>query len=307
MAEKFDDGQPGSERIAVIGLGEMGHAMALNLHDRGWDVVGCDPSPAARNRVENWIEVRSQTGDIGPIHAAVLSLPGAREVETITRGLVDSTGCSIVIDTTTSHPQTSRSLEMWMHGQGGGFIDAPVSGGKVLAREGLVSAFVGGNPEEVAVATPLLDAITGGKWRHMGGPGAGNVTKLINNIMVATHLLVTAEAFSVGMEYGLDPHNITEAISSASGSSAVTEVNLPRWILNSSYNSAFAYNLMARDALLATEVADQLGLKTPVLKEVAERWKRLKTDLAADDDFNRAVPLFIQQTGCDKPIQYSTQ
>lgn len=307
MSEEMHTALAHSERVAVVGLGEMGHAMALNLKDRGWNVVGCDPSPAARARVEEWVDVCDSVRDLGPVQAAVLSLPGAKEVESTCRELVDATGCDLIIDTTTSHPRTSRSLADWMHEHGRGFIDAPISGGKVLAREGLVSSFVGGHPEDVAIATSLLDALTGGKWRHMGGPGSGNVTKLMNNIMVATHLLVTSEAFSIGMEYGLDPQDITEAISSASGRSAVVEVNLPRWILNDSYNSAFAYRLMARDALLATDVAEQLGLSVPVLKDVADRWSDIEDRLLPDDDFNRAVPVFIEQTGCEKPIQYSTQ
>ena len=307
MADHVQDLDGKSDKVAVVGLGEMGHAMALNLKDRGWNVVGCDPSPSARERVEKWIEVCASVSEIGPVHAAVLSLPGAREVESLCPELVAATGCALVIDTTTSHPNTSRLIAEQLHADDHGFIDAPISGGKTLAREGLVSAFVGGWAEDVARATPLLDALTGGKWRHMGGPGSGNITKLMNNIMVATHLLVTAEAFAIGMEYGLDPQDITEAISSASGRSAVVEVNLPRWILNDSFNSAFAYRLMSRDALLATEVADELGLSVPILKDVATRWKDLEGDLTADADFNRAVPLFIEQTGCYKPIQYSNQ
>lgn len=291
-------------RVAVVGLGAMGHAMALSLHDRGCSVIGCDPSPRARSSVEQWIDVCPDVSALGTVNAAVLSLPGADEVDSTTRRLAEESDCPLVIDTSTSHPETSRELAQLMRTLNRVFVDAPISGGKTLAREGLVSAFVGGYPEDVAAAAPVLDALTGGKWRHMGGPGSGNVTKLVNNVMVATHLLVAAEAFSIGLEYGLNPQDITEAISTASGRSAAVEVNLPRWILNDSYNSAFAYRLMSRDASLATEVAAQLGLTVPVLREVAERWKSLEATLTPDDDFNLAVPAFLSQTGCSKPIKY---
>lgn len=297
----------GNEKIAVVGLGQMGYAMALNLCDRGWPVIGCDPSPAARKRVDGRIEVFASITEAGEVRTALLSLPGASEVDVSTRQLVEASNCLMVIDTTTSTPATSCALAEWMRIQGRIFVDAPVSGGMVLARSGILSAFVGGYPEDVATATQVLDAITGGKWRHMGGPGSGNVTKLMNNIMVASHLLVTAEAFSIGLEYGLDPQDMTQAISSASGRSAVVEVNFPQWILNDGYDSAFAYRLMARDALLAIEVAGKLGLSLPVLRDVAERWKALERSLAADEDFNRAVPLFLEQTGCIRPIRYSTE
>jgi len=296
-----------NEKIAVVGLGEMGHAMALNLCDRGWPVIGCDPSPAARKRVDERMEVCSSIADAGEVKTALLSLPGACEVDVSTRQLVEASNCLLVVDTTTSRPETSHSLAEWMRSQGRVFVDAPVSGGKILARAGILSAFVGGFPEDVATATQILDALTGGKWRHMGGPGSGNVTKLMNNIMVASHLLVTAEAFSIGMAYGMDPQDITQAVSAASGRSAVVEVNFPNWILNDGYDSGFAYQLMARDALLAIEVAGKLGLSLSVLRDIAERWQDLEQSLTPDDDFNRAVPLFMEQTGCVRPIRYSTE
>jgi 3-hydroxyisobutyrate dehydrogenase len=294
-----------NEKIAVIGLGQMGYAIALNLHDRGWPVIGCDPCPDARERVEGCMEVFSSIGEVGQVGMAVLSLPGSGEVEVSTRHLVEATNCSLVVDTSTSVPETSRSLAEWMRSQGRSFIDAPVSGGTVLARAGTLSAFVGGFPEDVAAATRVLHAITGGKWRHMGDPGSGNVTKLMNNIMVASHLLVTAEALSIGMAYGLDPQDITQAISASSGRSAVVEVNLPQWILNDGYDSAFTYRLMARDARLALEVAGELGLEVPVLRDVADRWQDLEQSLSPNDDFNRAVPVFMAQTGCVRPIRHS--
>jgi 3-hydroxyisobutyrate dehydrogenase len=293
------------ERVAVVGLGAMGHAMALNLHDRGYSVIGCDPSPLARSNVEHCIDVCPDISELGTVNAAVLSLPGADEVDSTTRWLADESDCPLVIDTSTSHPTTSRELAQLMRKLSRVFIDAPISGGKSLAREGLVSSFVGGYPEDVVVAAPVLDALTGGKWRHMGGPGSGNVTKLINNVMVATHLLVVAEAFSIGLEYGLDTHDLTEAIGTASGRSAAVEVNLPRWIINGSYDSAFAYRLMTRDASLAMNLAADLGLSVPVLTEVAKRWKGLESTLAPNDDFNLAVPAFLSETGCGQPIRYS--
>lgn len=307
MHERDDasfDAHPHEPRVAVVGLGEMGHALALNLREREYSVLGCDPSPSARARVRGRIDVASDLREVGSAGAIILSLPGATEVDEVVRRIKRDTHCHLVIDTTTSHPETSRAMAALLREDGRAFVDAPISGGKTLAREGLVSSFVGGHPEDVVEAASLLDAVTGGNWRHMGGPGSGNVTKLMNNALVASHILATAEAFAIGMQFGLDPHDITEAIASASGRSAILEVNLPRWVLNGAYDSGFAYGLMARDARLATEVASVIGVDVPLLHEVVNRWEGLAPGLTSEDDFNRALPAFLEQAGCSRPVEY---
>jgi 3-hydroxyisobutyrate dehydrogenase len=273
-------------RIAVIGLGAMGGAMAATLRRGGWDVIGFDPSETARSMAaENGIETTAQLEDLSGTPYVVLSLPSAGIVETTVPKLLATPGTVAIIDTTTSEPGTSRNLAELTEQQGTSFVDAPVSGGRDGAVTGSLSAFVGGTASALSAARPVLQALTGGRYNHIGGPGSGNVVKLLNNVLAAANLVSVGEALGVAKAYGIDLQTAAESISGASGGSKVSANMYPNWVLTGSHDSGFSMGLMARDAALAVDIAEQVGESPELLAVVARQWQESLAALGPAADF----------------------
>lgn len=273
-------------RVAVIGLGAMGGAMAAALHRAGWDVTGFDPSDSARAAAsEAGIATTANLADVAGTAYAVLSLPAASIVETTVPQLLAAPGTVAIIDTTTSEPGTSKHMAELAEARGAAFVDAPVSGGRDGAATGSLSAFVGATDAALAAAEPVLLALTGGKYSHIGGPGSGNVVKLLNNVLAAANLVSVGEALGVAKAYGIDPATAAASISEASGGSKVSANMYPNWVLSGTHNSGFSLGLMARDAALAVEVAAQIGEKPALLAAVAGQWQEALAVLGPRADF----------------------
>lgn len=273
-------------RIAVIGLGAMGGAMAATLHQAGWAVTGFDPSDAARAAAaDTGIPTTDNLADLAGTPYAVLSLPAASIVETTVPQLLAAPGTVAIIDTTTSEPATSKHMAGLAEAQGAAFVDAPVSGGRDGAATGTLSAFVGATDAALAAAEPVLLALTGGKFSHIGGPGSGNVVKLLNNVLAAANLVSVGEALGVAKAYGIDPAKAAASISEASGGSKVSANMYPNWVLTGTHDSGFSLGLMARDAALAVEVAAQIGESPALLAAVADQWQGALAVLGPRADF----------------------
>lgn len=278
--------EPQNNRVAVIGLGAMGGAMAATLHKAGWDVTGFDPSDAAREAAEETgISTADNLAAVAGTPYAVLSLPAASIVESTVPQLLAVPGTVAIIDTTTSEPATSKRMAELAETQGAAFIDAPVSGGRDGAATGSLSAFVGATDAALEAAVPVLLALTGGNFSHIGGPGSGNVVKLLNNVLAAANLASVGEALGVAKAYGIDPATAAASISGASGGSKVSAAMYPNWILTGSHDSGFSMGLMARDASLAVDVAAQIGEKPALLAAVASQWQDALAMLGPKADF----------------------
>ena len=278
--------EPQNNRVAVVGLGAMGGAMAATLHKAGWDVTGFDPSEAARAAAtETGISTTDTLSSLAGTPYAVLSLPAARMVETTVPQLLAEPGTVAIIDTTTSEPGTSKRMAELAEIHGAAFIDAPVSGGRDGAATGTLSAFVGATDAALKAAEPVLQALTGGNYSHIGGPGSGNVVKLLNNVLAAANLASVGEALGVAKAYGIDPVTAAASISGASGGSKVSANMYPSWVLTGSHDSGFSMGLMARDASLAVDVAEQIGEKPALLTAVASQWQDALAILGPKADF----------------------
>lgn len=273
-------------RIAVIGLGSMGGAMAATLHHAGWEVTGFDPSEAARSAAsEAGIATTANIEDLAGTPYAVLSLPSAKIVESTVPRLLSAPGTVAIIDTTTSEPATSKLMASLAAENGAAFLDSPVSGGRDGAASGTLSAFVGATDAALAAAEPVLLALTGGKYNHIGGPGTGNVVKLLNNVLAAANLVSVGEALGVAKAYGIDPAKAAASISEASGGSKVSATMYPNWVLSGTHNSGFSLGLMARDAALAVDVAKQIGESPALLAAAASQWQEALAVLGPAADF----------------------
>lgn len=280
--------------VGVIGLGRMGLGMAANLAAKGFAALGLDPAPERRTlAAERGIAI---AGDLAALCArsaiVIASLPTAAHVEAVMEGadgfLAHARPGAVFVDTTTSEASVSRRLAGLAAARSLGFLDAPVSGGPAGAEAGTLTMMIGGDAAHLDRAMPALEAISARRL-HVGPPGAGNVAKLVNNLLVGAHLLTVSEAVRLSEAAGVPAADVLAVVNAASGRSAVSEVNYPRWVLNGAFDSGFTMGLMRKDVRLAAALAAETGADLPVSALVARIWADSAARLADGEDFNRIV------------------
>lgn len=279
--------------VGVVGLGSMGFGMAKSLIEKEFQVIGFDLSPERSQAVAalGGRGAPSLADVFAVADFVVFSLPTARDVESVVSANLDTLSKRrgtrvVIIDTSTSEPAVSRALAARLDELGIGFLDAPVSGGPGGAATGKLAMMIGGSQEDVALARPVIEAMAA-KILHVGASGAGNIAKLVNNLLVAAHMLTTAEGLKLAAAAGLDPVAALGVLNAASGKSFLSEVHFPTWILSDRFDSGFSMGLMRKDVRLARELADQVGARLPVTEFVGELWAASKEHLADSDDFTR--------------------
>jgi 3-hydroxyisobutyrate dehydrogenase len=280
--------------VAVIGLGQMGLGMATTLASKGFRVLGCEVSAERRAAAQAQGIACVPLAEAAAAPVAILSLPLAKHVEAVVEGadglLARMAKGSVIVDTTTSEAKVSRRLAALAEARGVAFLDAPVSGGVSGAASGNLTMMIGGSAEAVATAKPVLDAMAA-RVVHIGASGAGNVAKLVNNLLVAAHLLTVSEAMRLAEAAGVPTEDVLKVVNTSTGRSAISEINYPRWISSGTFDSGFTMGLMRKDVRLALELAVESGARLPVSQHVADIWSASVAQLADGEDFNRIVTL----------------
>lgn len=279
------------ETIGVVGLGNMGFGMAATLAAKGFRVSATDISEArAAAAAEAGIRFTTLADLLATSDAIVCSLPLARDVEAVVTtpgGLLERRDRKVVvIDTSTSDPGTSRRLAARLADAGHGLLDAPVSGGPSGAAQGTLTMMVGGAEADFALALPVLSAMSA-KAVHVGPSGAGNIAKLVNNLLVAAHLVTMGEGMRLAEKAGLSAQEAIAVVNTASGRSAVSEVMFPRWVLTNSFDSGFSAGLMRKDVRLALELAAESAVDLPLCAHAAEIWNSTRETIPDTADFTR--------------------
>lgn len=289
MAEISGAPGPGAV-VGFVGLGNMGSPMAGRLAEAGYTVRGYDADPTVSRAfakttgraiaVDGAAEVADQAAVV------ILMLPGSAVVRSVLfdDGLLDRLAPgTLLVDMSSSEPIQTRDLAAAAGERGVPMVDAPVSGGVRGARQGSLTIMTGGAPEAVESLRGLLE-VMGGKILHVGPVGAGHALKALNNLLSATHLLVSSEAMVVGQEFGLDPSVMLEAINGSSGRSGSTEVKWPKFMLERSFDSGFGLRLMLKDMRIAVELADATGWPSRLGRAAVELWARAADQLPPDAD-----------------------
>lgn len=276
--------------VGVIGLGSMGLGMAQTLAGKGFRTFGFDLSAqrAALAEESGIVPLTSIADVLRQSDYLVFSLPTAKDVAGVVNDHLDALSGRkghriIIIDTSTSEPAVSRELAAKLDGLGIGFLDAPVSGGPSGAASGKLTMMIGGSDEDVALARPVIEALAA-KALHVGPSGAGNVAKLVNNLLAAAHLLTTSEGLKLAQAAGIDPEAALRVVNAASGRSMISEVHFPTWVVSNRFDSGFSMGLMRKDVRLASELAQQTGAQLPVAELVAKLWAE-PGKLKDSDDF----------------------
>ncbi len=256
------------DRIGFAGLGTMGSSMAANLRKAGLELTVWNRTPgralelvAAGAREAASAAEMAASSDVvvvcvsdTPDVEAVLFGP-AGVAEGLRRG-------SLVIDCSTIAPQATRESGRRLAELGCALVDAPVSGGSEGARLGTLTVFVGGAPEDVARAQPVLRAI-GKTITHLGPLGSGQAAKAVNQVVISGAYLSVAEGLVLGMRAGLDPHRLVEALSAGAAQSWVL-ANRSGRVIDDDYPLGFRVALHRKDLGIALQLAGALDLELPV-------------------------------------------
>jgi 3-hydroxyisobutyrate dehydrogenase len=258
-------------RIAFVGLGTMGLPMARNLVAAGHEVVGRDLDPVR-------VEALGSVADSGPAEIVIVSLPTAAAVEEVARSL-PGTGVKLFVDMSTSPPALARRLADELGVAGIESMDAPVSGGPVGAEAATLSIFVGGSREAFERVEPLLHVL-GTVVAHVGGPGAGQVVKLCNNLMAGVNMVGIAEACAVAERAGIDSATFYELVTHSTGDSRVLRTRFPLAGADASHPSSrdfepmFMLDLIEKDMALAVELAEEHGVDPAVARTALVAYRR---------------------------------
>ena len=292
---------PKKMNVGVIGLGAMGLPMAKNLLRKGFEVTVFD----ARNEPIQTLEklgarIGHSPKEVGLQSRIVLmSLPSSKEVEKVVAaedGLAHNMKKGgVIVDTSTIDPAVSRRLADECKKMGLHMIDAPVSGGTTGAEKGTLSIMVGGDSHAVKRCMGVLQAV-GRNIYHVGDVGAGQVFKIINNMLVAINLIGVSEALVLAMKTGVDPKLLYNVVKTSSGNSWALEQKLPVMIKNN-FKLGFRVWLQHKDLGLAMGLASQLGASLPMASLAYQLYEATKAIGLEDSDHSAVVKVLQHLSG----------
>jgi 3-hydroxyisobutyrate dehydrogenase-like beta-hydroxyacid dehydrogenase len=256
----------------------MGIRMSKQLLDADFDVVGHDIRDAAVERLERagGRGVPSPAAVATSADVVVTSLPTpdvVADVFTDEDGLFAGGNEGLtMLETSTSVPETTRTLAEVASEEGMQVVDAPVSGGTEGARDGTLALMVGATESALdPIAIDVLSTI-GEQTYYLGDVGTGHATKLANNVLFSGHLVLAMEAMALGAAHGVDAEMLFEVISNSSGTSGQFEKRVPR-VLNRNFEPGFTVDLTKKDVRLASRTADEIDHPMALTSLVHELYK----------------------------------
>lgn len=278
------------ERVAFLGLGTMGAAMAANLARAGFPLTAWNRTPGKAPELDGLGVDRTDT----PAQAAaaadivVLCVADTPDVEALLfapGGVAEGARPgTLVVDCSTIAPSGSWELAARLRERGIAMVDAPVSGGSEGARNATLTIFVGGEPADVERARPVLHAL-GRTITHVGPIGAGQAVKAVNQVILAGAYLGVAEGIVLAMKAGLDVEQVVEALGGGAAQSWVL-ANRSGRMLDNDYPLGFKVRLHRKDLGIALELAAQLGAALPVSALAAQLETGLIANGHGDDDMS---------------------
>lgn len=280
-------------KIGFIGLGIMGKPMSKNLLKAGYELVVCDVVKAAVDEVvaagasaaATPKSVAEQTDII------ITMLPNSPHVKQVILGengvIEGAKHGAIVVDMSSIAPLVSREVAAKLAEKGIEMLDAPVSGGEPKAIEGTLSVMVGGSKDVFDKCYAIMKAMAGSVVLT-GDIGAGNVTKLANQIIVALNIAAMSEALVLASKAGVEPELVYQAIRGGLAGSTVLDAKAPL-VMDRKFNPGFRINLHIKDLNNVLETSHEIGVPLPLTAAVMEMMQVLKVDGMGELDHGSLV------------------
>ena len=272
-----------SPKLGFIGIGLMGKPMSLRLLAAGYKVAVWNRSKDKLVPVvAKGALTKGSPADVARfadiVMMCVTDQNSVKEVLFGTGGVVEgATEGKIVIDFSSIAPSAAREYAQKLAAKGMGYIDAPVSGGTVGAEQGTLAIMAGGRAAHIEFVRPLIAELAS-RFTRMGESGAGQVTKLANQVIVASLFPVIAEALRLAEAAGVDAKKIPEALLGGFADSRPLQVFGPRMASREYEPALGTVNVMLKDLLNAVAVAEEAGVPLPMARAAVERYRLLAND-----------------------------
>ncbi|HEX6628893.1 MAG TPA: NAD(P)-dependent oxidoreductase [Gemmatimonadaceae bacterium] len=288
-------------KVAFIGLGDIGEPIASHLARDPFELVVWNRTAAKAEEFASKHMARAAKTPAEAVKNAdvvITCLPSSAEVESVVHGengILDAMRRgAVLVDCTSGDPPTSRSIAAELGGRGVEFIDAPVSGGTAGAKSATLTVMWGGEETVFERVRPVIEAF-GKKIVHAGPVGSGDALKAVNNALLAVHILSTAEGLAILAKAGVDPKVALEVINASSGRSNTSENLIPQRVLTRAFPRTFRLALLDKDIGIASVLARDLDVKTPLITLTAERFHDARDKLGDQADHVEAVKIVEEE------------
>jgi len=281
--------------IGFIGLGIMGRPMAKNLINAGNKLVVYDKFAKFDDLVSLGAEGAASNKEVASKSDIIITMlpnsPHVKEAILGADGVIEGVKSgTIVVDMSSIAPAASQEVGAALKAKGVAFLDAPVSGGEPKAIDGTLAIMVGGDKATFEKVKPILEKM-GSSVVLVGDIGAGNVTKLANQIVVALNIAAVSEAFVLATKAGVNPQSVFDAIKGGLAGSTVMNAKVPM-ILDGNFKPGFRIELHIKDLQNALDTAHSLGVPIPLTASVMETLQALKVDGMAANDHSGIVRFY---------------
>jgi len=280
-------------KIGFIGLGIMGKPMSKNLVKAGYELVVCDVVKAAVDDVvaagaKSAATPKEVAQQVDYIITMLPNSPQVRQVVLGENGVIEGARAgAVVIDMSSIAPLVSREVAKKLSEKGVEMLDAPVSGGEPKAIDGTLSVMVGGKKEIFEKCFPVMKAMAASVVLT-GDIGAGNVTKLANQIIVAINIAAMSEALVLASKAGVEPELVYKAIRGGLAGSTVLDAKAPL-VMDRKFDPGFRINLHIKDLGNVLETSHEVGVPLPLTSAVMEMMQALKVDGMGNNDHSSLV------------------
>ena len=273
-----------ADTVGFIGLGIMGRGMARNLLKAGFDLRVWNRTASRMDELaaEGAKATRSPADLAAQCDIILICVSDTPDVEAVIAGdnppgvLQGIRPGSLVVDMSTISPHVTRALAAQLAEKGAHMLDAPVSGGSEGAAKGTLSIMIGGAAEDVARARPAFEAM-GKTITHVGGPGDGQMVKLVNQILVVGNALAMSEALLFAQAGGLDLRKTLDAVKPGAAGSWMLANRGPQ-ILERDWRPGFTIDLQQKDVRLVLDAADQLGVPVMATSLIFNLYRTLQAE-----------------------------
>ncbi|MEJ8562083.1 NAD(P)-dependent oxidoreductase [Yoonia sp. GPGPB17] len=278
-----------SVRMAVFGLGSMGHGMARSCLRAGFTVHGFD---VVAEHVARFVAEGGKAGDVAEVapdlDTVVVVVLNAAQVESVlfgADGIVPRLrkGATVMACATVP-PEFAKDMECRCNSHGVHYLDAPISGGSVKAAEGKLGIMASGSAAAFTALAPILDATAETVFRLGDVAGAGSAMKAVNQLLAGVHIATMAEAMTFGMTQGIKPDVFVDVIAKCACNSWMLENRAPH-IVAGDYTPHSQVNIWPKDLGIVLETARTAGFHAPITETALEQYKRaVAMGLGHEDD-----------------------
>ena len=279
-------------RVGFVGLGLMGKPMAANLLAAGHELTVYNRSrPAVDELTALGATPAASVAEVAAAaEIAITMLPDGPDVRAVATELFEAAAPgTLVIDMSTIAPAVARELAAAAHEHGLSMLDAPVSGGDVGARAGTLSIMAGGAAEDVERARPIFEAL-GTTITHVGGPGAGQIVKACNQIVVALTFQALSEALVLGSKAGVEPAKILDVLGGGMAANRIMELRR-RNFLEHDFTPGFKSKLHAKDLAIVLDEARRLDVPLPATALLSQAFAALQSHGGGELDTSALLSL----------------